>query len=177
MSSSAPSLLAVLGGLTVPPELDNEPLVEDEVVLAGPPRLGGRRLRVKDLERESWISREEGSATRAAVEAARWQIGLRAVRALELPSWEAVKLTVAAGAGITAISRFALDATGDEGYSPSSTCPAGASPALSRSCPRETFHSRHPRRASTSCCSTRSGRRSTKPPRGVHQYDLAANQG
>jgi DNA-binding transcriptional LysR family regulator len=107
--------LAVLGGLTVPDELDSEPLVEDEVVLVGPHRLGGRRLRVKELERETWISREEGSATRAAVEAARWQIGLRSVRALELPSWEAVKLTVAAGAGIAAISRFALDATAHTG--------------------------------------------------------------
>ncbi len=42
--------LAVIGGLTVPPELDSEPLVEDEVVLVGPLRLAGRRLRVKDLE-------------------------------------------------------------------------------------------------------------------------------
>ena len=105
--------LAVLGGLTVPPELDSEPLVEDEVVLVGPLRLAGRRLRVKDLERETWISREEGSATRASVEAARWEIGLRSVRTLALPSWEAVKLTVAAGAGIAAISRFALDPRAD----------------------------------------------------------------
>ena len=107
--------LAVLGGMTVPLELDSEPLVEDEVVLVGPQRIAGRRLRLKDLERETWISREEGSATRAAVEAARWQIGLRSVRTLELPSWEAVKLTVAAGAGIAAISRFALDPTADAG--------------------------------------------------------------
>ena len=31
------------------------------------------------------------------------------MRTLELPSWEAVKLTVASGAGTAAISRFALD--------------------------------------------------------------------
>jgi DNA-binding transcriptional LysR family regulator len=36
-------------------------------------------------------------------------IGLQAVRALELPSWEAVKLAVADGAGIAAISRFGID--------------------------------------------------------------------
>jgi hypothetical protein len=82
--------LAVAGGMTVPPELDSEPLLEYEVVLVGPPRLAGRRLRAKELEGETWISREEGSATRAAVEAARWQVGLRAVRSLELPSREAV---------------------------------------------------------------------------------------
>lgn len=101
--------IAVVGGLTVPRELEAEPLVADEVVLVGPPELGGRRIPIRELERLTWISREEGSATRAAVEVARWQIGLRAVRTLELPSWEAVKLTVAHGAGIAAISRFALE--------------------------------------------------------------------
>ena len=101
--------LALVGGMTVPPELESEPLVDDEVVLIGPPSLGGRRLRPKDLAEQTWISREEGSATREAVESARWQIGLRSVRTLELPSWEAVKLAVASGAGIAAISRFALD--------------------------------------------------------------------
>src|SRR6266536_4349071 len=63
----------------------------------------------KDLGGLTWISREEGSATREAVESARWQIGLRSVRTLELPSWESVKLAVASGAGIAAISRFALN--------------------------------------------------------------------
>lgn len=101
--------LAVVGGMTVPPELESEPLLEDEVVLVGPPSLSGRRLRAKDLERQTWISREEGSSTRAAVEAARWQIGLHPVRALELPSWEAVKIAVASGGGIAAVSRFALE--------------------------------------------------------------------
>jgi LysR family transcriptional regulator, transcriptional activator of the cysJI operon len=100
--------LVLVGGMTIPPELESEPLVEDEVVLVGPPALGGRRLRPKDFDELTWISREEGSATREAVESARWQIGLRSVRALELPSWESVKLAVASGAGIAAISRFAL---------------------------------------------------------------------
>ena len=101
--------LGVVGGMTVPPELESEPLVTDEIVLIGPPSLAGRRLRPRELDPMTWISREEGSATRAAVEAARWQIGLRAVRTIELPSWEAVKLMVARGAGIAAISRFALE--------------------------------------------------------------------
>ncbi len=101
--------LALVGGMTVPAELESEPLVEDEVVLVGPPSLGGRRLRAKDLGGLTWISREEGSATREAVESARWQIGLRSARTLELPSWESVKLAVASGAGIAAISRFALN--------------------------------------------------------------------
>jgi predicted ATPase/DNA-binding transcriptional LysR family regulator len=101
--------LAVVGGLDAPTELESESLVEDELVLAGPPALGGRRLRPQDLAGQTWISREEGSSTRAAVEAARWQLGLHAVRTLELPSWEAVKRAVARGAGITAISHYALE--------------------------------------------------------------------
>jgi DNA-binding transcriptional LysR family regulator len=100
--------IAVVGGMAVPAELDAEPLAEDDVVLVGPRTFAGRRIRPKELEAVTWISREEGSATRAAVETARWQIGLRVVRTLELPSWEAVKLAVASGAGIAAISRFAL---------------------------------------------------------------------
>jgi DNA-binding transcriptional LysR family regulator len=101
--------LALVGGMTVPPELESEPLVEDEIVLVGSPRLGGRRFRPKELEGLTWISREEGSATRAAVETARWELGLRSVSSLELPSWEAVKVAVAKGAGIAAISRLALE--------------------------------------------------------------------
>ena len=100
--------IAVVGGMAVPAELDAEPLAEDDVVLVGARTFAGRRVRPKELEGMTWISREEGSATRAAVETARWQIGLRVVRTLELPSWEAVKLAVASGAGIAAISRFAL---------------------------------------------------------------------
>src|SRR5580765_6268344 len=101
--------LAVVGGMTLPPELESEPLVEDEVVLIGPPSLGGRRLRPKDLEGLTWLSREEGSATRAAVETARWEMGLQGVTGLGLRSWEAVKLAVGKGIGIAAISRLALD--------------------------------------------------------------------
>jgi DNA-binding transcriptional LysR family regulator len=101
--------LGVVGGLEPPAELDSEPLLDDEVVLVGPASLGGRRLGPKDLERLTWISRAEGSATRAAVETARWEMGLHAVRTLELPSWEAVKRAVARGGGIAAVSRLALD--------------------------------------------------------------------
>lgn len=100
--------LGVVGGLTVPPEIESEALVEDQIVLIGPPSLGGRRLRPRELEGLTWISREEGSATRAAVETARWEMGLHSVRTLELQSWEAVKLAVSNEIGIAPISRLAL---------------------------------------------------------------------
>jgi LysR family transcriptional regulator, transcriptional activator of the cysJI operon len=107
--------IGVVGGLIVPAELEAEPLVEDEVVLAGPPAFGGRRFAPTDLEGLTWVSREEGSATRASVEAARWQMGLHAVRSLELPAWEAVKRAVAKGAGISAISRLAIESEVEDG--------------------------------------------------------------
>jgi len=107
--------LGVVGGLVVPPELEAEPLLDDDVVLVGPPALGGRRLVPRDLEGLTWVSREEGSATRASVEAARWQMGLHAVRSLELPAWEAVKRAVARGAGIAAISRIAIELEVEDG--------------------------------------------------------------
>jgi DNA-binding transcriptional LysR family regulator len=107
--------IGVVGGLVVPPELEAEPLLDDEVVLAGPPTLGGRRLVPRDLEGLTWVTREEGSATRASVEAARWQMGLQTVRSLELPAWEAVKRAVARGAGISAISRLAIEIEVEDG--------------------------------------------------------------
>jgi molybdate transport repressor ModE-like protein len=101
--------LAVVGGFTVPAELESETLLEDVIVLVGAPPLGRRRLRPAELERMTWVTRREGSATRAAVETARWQLGLHEVQTLEVASWEAVKRTVEAGAGIAAISRFAVE--------------------------------------------------------------------
>lgn len=101
--------IGIVGGMVVPPELDAEPLLEDEVVLVGSRAYGGRRVKPRELEGVTWVTREEGSATRAAVEAARWQMGLHQVRTLELPSWEAVKLAVASGAGVAAVSRIALE--------------------------------------------------------------------
>lgn len=101
--------LGFVGGLVSAPELEAEPFIEDEVVLIGPPALKGRRLTKKDLEQMTWISREEGSATRELLESTRWEMALNVRRRLSLPSWEAIKLAVAHGAGIAAISRFALD--------------------------------------------------------------------
>jgi DNA-binding transcriptional LysR family regulator len=100
--------LGIVGGHHPPPELESEPLVDDEIVLVGPTTLKGRKLDGAQLSTFTWISREEGSATRAAVDAACWEIGLTPRRRLELPSWEAVKLAVADGAGIAACSRFAV---------------------------------------------------------------------
>jgi DNA-binding transcriptional LysR family regulator len=101
--------LGIVGGLVPAAELEAEPLIEDQIVLIGPPSLRGRRLTRKELEQMTWISREEGSSTRELLDSARYEMALNIRRRLTLPSWEAIKPAVAQGAGVAAISRFALD--------------------------------------------------------------------
>ena len=55
------------------------------------------------------MHREEGSATRVALEAALRAIGAAPRRRLALPSWEAIKLVVADGGAVAAVSRMAID--------------------------------------------------------------------
>ena len=100
--------LGVVGGFVAAPEIEAEPLIEDEIVVIGPRRLAGRRLSRAELGAMTWISREEGSATRAIVEAACANLGIVPSRRLILPSWEAIKLAVKRGDGIAACSRFAI---------------------------------------------------------------------
>jgi DNA-binding transcriptional LysR family regulator len=99
----------LVGGFVAAPELEAEPFVEDEILIVGPPRLGGRSLSRADLEALTWISREEGSSTRAVVEAACIDLGITPRRRLELPSWEAIKMAVRHGYGIAGCSRFAVE--------------------------------------------------------------------
>src|SRR2546427_2689197 len=54
--------IGVSGGFVAAPEIEAEPLIEDEVVIVGPPSFAGRRLSRDELEALTWISREEGSA-------------------------------------------------------------------------------------------------------------------
>ena len=101
--------LGIVGTMVLPPELDGTLLREDDIVLVGAPELAGRRWRRRDVEALTWVTRERGSATRAASEAAALQLGLTVRRRLELVSWESIKLAVAGGAGIAPVSRIALD--------------------------------------------------------------------
>jgi DNA-binding transcriptional LysR family regulator len=101
--------IGIVGGFAGAPDLDSEALLEDELVVVGPPEMRDLTLTMRQLEAQTWVFREEGSATRAVVEAAWSAIGLEPTRRLALPSWELVKLTVACGAGIAAVSRFGIE--------------------------------------------------------------------
>ena len=100
----------VVGGFAAAPEIEAEPLVEEEIVVVGPPRYAGRRLSRRDAEAAIWIMQPQGSAFQVAVEAAWADLGITPARRLELPTMEAVKLAVARGDGVAGFSRFAVDA-------------------------------------------------------------------
>jgi len=101
--------LGMVSGFVAGPEIEIEPLLRNEIVVIGPRRLAARRLSRDQLESLTWISREEGSATRAVVEAAFADLGIAPRRRLELPSWEAIKLMVRRGYGVAACSRFVVE--------------------------------------------------------------------
>jgi len=102
--------LGVVGGFAAAPEIEAEPLVQEEVFIIGHPRLAGRWMSRRDAEAVTWISPYKGSATQAAVEAAWADIGISPSQHLELPSWEAVKLAVARGHGVAGCSEFTVAA-------------------------------------------------------------------
>ena len=60
----------VVGGFAAAPEIEAERLVQEDIVIVGPSRLAGRTISPREAEAATWISVYEGSATRAAVEAA-----------------------------------------------------------------------------------------------------------
>lgn len=100
--------IGIVGGFVAAPEISAEPLIEDEIVIVGSPRLRGKRLSRDNLENMTWISREEGSATRVIADSALAELGIVPQRRLALPSWEAIKLAVRRGPGIAACSRLSV---------------------------------------------------------------------
>jgi DNA-binding transcriptional LysR family regulator len=100
--------IGIVGGFATAPELEAEPVIEDEIVVVGPPSFAGKRLSRDELESMIWISREEGSGTRDVADTALKEIGIAPPRRLDLPAWEAIKLAVRRGYGIAAFSRLAV---------------------------------------------------------------------
>ncbi|MGH6751644.1 MAG: LysR substrate-binding domain-containing protein, partial [Bradyrhizobium sp.] len=102
--------LGFVAGTAAAPEIETEPLLEYEVVIAGKPALVPRRPSRDSLEKLIWISREEGSATRISSDAGLAQLGIVPTRRLELPSNESVVHALKRGYGIAAISRYVVAA-------------------------------------------------------------------
>ncbi len=94
------------------PLLDRLSVAADRLVLvvgAGHPWVGRAQLEADELARTGWVLRERGSGTRQVFEDALAGFGVDPERLdvrMELPSNEAVRAAVEAGAGATVISRL-----------------------------------------------------------------------
>ena len=100
--------LGFVAGTVAAPEIETEPLLEYEVVIVGKSALVPRRPSRDSLEKLTWISREEGAATRIASDAGLARLGIVPRRRLELPSYEALVYALKSGYGIAAISRYVV---------------------------------------------------------------------
>ena len=100
-------------GLIEAEELEAEVFFQDELVAIANvkhPLLKKAGASIKDLAREPFILREEGSGTRAVVERALKKKGLKIKPLLTLASPEAIKSAVACGLGVAIASRLIIEA-------------------------------------------------------------------
>jgi DNA-binding transcriptional LysR family regulator len=104
------SELGFVAGAVGAPEIETEPLFQYEVVIVGKSALVPRRPLRDSLERLTWISREEGSATRISSDAELVRLSIVPRHRLELPSNEALVHAVKKGYGIAAIGRYVVAA-------------------------------------------------------------------
>lgn len=100
-------------GLTEGPiesrELESSVFFQDELVAIAPllhPLLKKKRVSIRDLAREPFILREEGSGTRAVIERALERKGIKIQAVLSMASPEAIKNIVAEGVGVAFVSRL-----------------------------------------------------------------------
>jgi DNA-binding transcriptional LysR family regulator len=103
--------LAIMG--TPPPHLETTafPFAKHPLVVIGAPDhplAGGRKVPVKALAGETFLVREQGSGTRAALERFLAEFRVRPASTTEISSNETIKQAVMAGMGIAFISRHAI---------------------------------------------------------------------
>lgn len=103
--------LLVMG--QVPQELAVEahPFIDNELLVVAPPGYslaGARNITLEQLRQARFLTREQGSGTRQAVERLFAEHGLKIEPYMELGSSEAIKQGVMAGLGISVLSRHNL---------------------------------------------------------------------
>jgi len=102
--------LGFVAGTVTAPEIETEPLFEYDIMIVGKPALVPRRPSRDSFEKATWISREDGSATRISSDAGLARLGIVPRHRLELPSNEAVVHALKRGYGIAAIGRYVVAA-------------------------------------------------------------------
>ncbi len=92
--------------------LEASPYKPDELVIFASPQhrfASTHRIPMAELEKEQFVMRAGGQATRKWAEQSLREAGVQVQVAMELGNNEAVKRAVAAGLGIGMVSRYALD--------------------------------------------------------------------
>lgn len=105
-------------GFVASDDLHAEVFALDQIVVIASPDhhlLGRTRLSLHELCDEICVLREPGSGTRSVIEHMLMQRGLQHKPAMSLGSTEAIKRAVAAGAGISLVSRLAVSDELDSG--------------------------------------------------------------
>ncbi|HET8655750.1 MAG TPA: LysR family transcriptional regulator [Longimicrobiaceae bacterium] len=103
--------LALVEGPVSDARIEVKPWRGDEMVViaaAGHPLSGRSELSADDLAADTFLMREAGSGTRETGEAAMKAAGLVPRRTLEVGGTEAIKQAVAAGLGVSLVSRAAI---------------------------------------------------------------------
>jgi len=109
------SAVALIGAEPPLSKIRTTPFGTDELLLVAPPGhdlAGDRKIALDDLVFQSWVLRERGSGSRAAITRTLASVGLDAERlpvVLELGSTSAVKRAVKAGVGLSFVSCYALE--------------------------------------------------------------------
>lgn len=104
--------LGLTEGVVPTDQLSAEVVHYDEMVaIAAPhhPLLSRGELRVRDLHKVPFISRERGSGTRDVIEAALAEHGVELEPVMALGSTEAIKSAVASGLGVAIVSRLTVE--------------------------------------------------------------------
>jgi DNA-binding transcriptional LysR family regulator len=99
------------GVLTPSKELKVEPYLEDELVLILSPKhplARRKKIQVSDLDKQTFILREAGSATRQVSEQGLRNQKIEIKVGMELASTEAIKWAVAKGLGVSVVSKHAV---------------------------------------------------------------------
>ncbi|WP_204667896.1 LysR substrate-binding domain-containing protein [Gracilibacillus alcaliphilus] len=93
-------------------EINIEQLAEDEMVIVVAPEHKlmhkGGKMTVSDLAEEKWIVREHGSGTREATEKLFDESAIKPSRLMYFSSTQPIKESVAAGLGISLLSRWTI---------------------------------------------------------------------
>ena len=104
--------LGFVEGYEHTPGIQVQPFIEDELVLIAPtdhPMMAIGAVTPADLAGETFIWRETGSGTREGMATLLKNIDIQLENALELRGCEGVKHAVAAGLGLSVVSRMAIE--------------------------------------------------------------------